>query len=366
MLCPSANQKVSRISTRSRLRATFRLLKTQHVYPTPIRRSLICIHTLRRMAAIAKTADAVPDRPARLSALLPCPGTPIPANFDSLPVLTREHIAGKIATGHLLVIHPPLVYRVPQAWLNRHPGGDLAILHYVGRDATNEIEGYHTGRTVAQRMARWVVGKVELGEEGWRDMVPPVQLDMWPLPVPRIHVSAPVDLDKKRESVSPLAPTMLDPSMVDPPSVSEEVLPLTPAYQNHLRQSLRKLHARIQDQGLDTTPRFLSGYAPSLVIYATLAFLSIYLYRRASTTFDYFIAAVALGLFWHQVTFVAHDAGHSGLTGDWLGDRLRGILIANFMGGLSIGWWTDNHNVHHRESAGGSARRVHVIDCAPR
>jgi delta8-fatty-acid desaturase len=26
-------------------------------------------------------------------------------------------------------------------------------------------------------------------------------------------------------------------------------------------------------------------------------------------------------------------------------------LIANFMGGMSIGWWCDNHNVHHCKSA---------------
>lgn len=293
------------------------------------------------------------DRPARLSSVLPCPGTPLPKNFDELPLLSREHIASKIAIGQLLVVHPPLVYRVPQVWLNRHPGGDLAILHYVGRDATNEIEGYHSGRTVKERMSRWVVGKVEVGEQGWRDMVPPVQLSMWPLPVPRITVSSPTDsstpIKRKDSQVELATPTMLDPTMVDPPSAPESELPLTPIYQNHLRQSLRQLHARIQDQGLDTPPGFLSGYGPSLGIYLSLFALSVYSYYRARTTFDYCLAAVPLGLFWHQVTFVAHDAGHTGLTGDWTGDRIRGLMIANFIGGMSIGWWCDNHNVHHRK-----------------
>lgn len=302
---------------------------------------------------------------ARYSTRLPCPGAPRPERFDSLPILTRPQIAAKIAAGQLLVLHTllegkeALVYRIPLAWLNSHPGGDLAILHYVGRDASNEIEGYHTGRTVAVRMARWIVGRVELGEDGWRDMVPPVQLSMWPIPVPKITLTLPCDKVKDQVAVEvkePLSKSgeaegswLLNPSMVDPPCVPYDQLPLTPSYQHHLRQSLRSLHVRIQSLGLDTPPPFLSGYGPSLFIYIGLALLSAYLYFRARTTLDYVLAAVALGLFWHQVTFVAHDAGHSGLTGDWHGDRIRGLLIANFMGGMSIGWWADNHNVHHCE-----------------
>lgn len=299
---------------------------------------------------------------ARLSTLLPCPGTPLPPKFDALPILTRDQISSRIAAGHLLVVHAPLVYKIPAAWLKIHPGGDLAILHYVGRDAGNEIEAYHTGRTVTEKMSRWIVGRVELGNEGWRDMVPPVQLGMWPVPVPKITVSTPGEKEKEKEGTASLkkgeeqigqkerggASRMLTVVMVDPPCAPLDLLPLTPSYQNHLRKSLRTLHARVQALKLDTPPPFLSGYGPSLLIYSSLALLFAYLYNRATTTLDYVGAAVALGLFWHQVTFVAHDAGHTGLTGDWWGDRVRGILIANFMGGMSLGWWCDNHNVHHR------------------
>lgn len=305
------------------------------------------------MASTAERSTEVPS--SRFSNLLPCPGVPLPPKFDSLPLFTRPQIAAKIAAGQLLVIHTPLVYRIPPAWLNIHPGGDLAILHYVGRDASNEIEAYHTGRTVAERMARWVVGRVEVGEDGWRDMVPPVQLSMWPIPVPKITLTQPGEVEKEREGEKePLlhggeveGTWLLSPAMVDPPCAPYEDLPLTPSYQHHLRQSLRRLHQHIQSLGLDTPPPFLSGYAPSLIIYVGLAVLAAYLYYRAQSTLDYVGAAVALGLFWHQVTFVAHDAGHTGLTGDWYGDRVRGLLIANFMGGMSIGWWADNHNVHH-------------------
>lgn len=54
-----------------------------------------------------------------------------------------------------------------------------------------------------------------------------------------------------------------------------------------------------------------------------------------------------LGLFWHQLVFTAHDAGHMGITHNFTVDTLIGIIIADFLGGLSLGWWKRNHNVHH-------------------
>ena len=333
-----------------------------------------------RASSKTATASSHPEPPSsRNSARLPCPGVPLPHNYASLPVLSRAAIAERITRGELLVLHPPLVYRVPHAWLDLHPGGHHSILHYVGRDASCEIEAYHTGRTVAERMARWTVARVDVDDddetlgEGWRDMVPPIQLGMWPVPVPKITVTAsspPVSPTKaRRPAGGPAAASasasdggdtaqdagspVLTAAMVDPPLAREAYadLPLTPAYQAHLRRSHKQLHARIHSLGLDTPPPFLSGYAPSLVLYSALAALSVWAYRRAQASgsaWDWVLAACFLGAFWHQITFVAHDTGHTALTGDWWTDRLWGVAIANFMGGLSIGWWCDNHNVHHR------------------
>ncbi len=44
---------------------------------------------------------------------------------------------------------------------------------------------------------------------------------------------------------------------------------------------------------------------------------------------------------WHQLMFFAHDLGHMVLTGDWTFDRLVSTFIADWIGGLSIGWWVD-------------------------
>jgi len=60
-----------------------------------------------------------------------------------------------------------------------------------------------------------------------------------------------------------------------------------------------------------------------------------------------YASAVFLGFFKHQLTFLAHDAGHAGVIGNYFWDRVLGIMIADFLGGLSVGWWCDNHNIHH-------------------
>ena len=61
----------------------------------------------------------------------------------------------------------------------------------------------------------------------------------------------------------------------------------------------------------------------------------------------YGTSGLFLGFFWHQLVFTAHDAGHMGITHNFTLDNLIGIFIADFLGGLSLGWWKRNHNVHH-------------------
>jgi len=61
----------------------------------------------------------------------------------------------------------------------------------------------------------------------------------------------------------------------------------------------------------------------------------------------YSVSGLFLGAFWHQLVFTAHDAGHMGITHGYHTDTVIGIIIADFLGGLSIGWWKRNHNVHH-------------------
>lgn len=38
---------------------------------------------------------------------------------------------------------------------------------------------------------------------------------------------------------------------------------------------------------------------------------------------------------------VVHDAGHTEVTGVWWWDRVIGMTVASWIGGLSCGWWCD-------------------------
>ena len=56
-------------------------------------------------------------------------------------ILSRREVEGMIAEGHTIIVMEGTVLKV-DTWLKYHPGGDKAIMHMVGRDATAEINAY--------------------------------------------------------------------------------------------------------------------------------------------------------------------------------------------------------------------------------
>lgn len=57
------------------------------------------------------------------------------------PLLSRREIEGLIAEGaHIFILDQHVVKR--DSWIPYHPGGEKAIRHMVGRDATDEITAY--------------------------------------------------------------------------------------------------------------------------------------------------------------------------------------------------------------------------------
>lgn len=117
--------------------------------------------------------------------------------------------------------------------------------------------------------------------------------------------------------------------------------PLDSASQDLIVQKYRALNDRIRAEGLYNCP--YASYLTEFCRY-TLLFVLFILFLR---TGHYALSALSLGLTWHQLVFTAHDAGHMGITHSFHVDTCIGILIADFLGGLSIGWWKRNHNVHH-------------------
>lgn len=269
-------------------------------------------------------------------------------------VLTRAQIAERIAHGEVLVLHRRLVYKLDH-WVHKHPGGDLAILHFVGRDAKDEIEVYHSAETIATLMRRFAIA--QLAEEDatdlaqgrvYRPLMPPIQLGYRDgrLDHPDAQLAAWRAAQGDAGACARIASFPLPVALLEPPPSRLSLL-----REAHISAAFEQLHAQIRAAGLyELRPHH---YARESVRYVGLGVLAYGAFQAAqrtaggAATLLYLASAAFLGLLWHQLTFVAHDAGHTGITHHYATDRLLGVLVAAYLGGLSLVWWCDNHDVHH-------------------
>ncbi|KAI5363594.1 putative cytochrome b5-like heme/steroid binding domain, fatty acid desaturase [Septoria linicola] len=305
-------------------------------------------------------------------------------------VLSRGKIEALIAEGRKVVIVDGAVLKV-DAWLPYHPGGDKAILHMVGRDATNEVKAFHSQETQAL-MQKYCIGKLE-GQ--WSDFVPPIQGGTFrtdeqqqqqqqgssatsteeqsaedssassqePSPVfdPAQHRSS--TLRRRRGSsaaASESSATSLDTLAIGEPAVQEKAaypadertqqeidhdLEIYPSLDQETQTSIirkyKELDDRLRAEGLYNCN--YTGYAREIARYTLLGSLAYYFLQKEC----YMLSAAFLGMLWHQLVFTVHDAGHMGITHNFHVDSVIGMFVSNFLGGLSCCWWKRNHNVHH-------------------
>ncbi|GAB1735740.1 hypothetical protein NU219Hw_g4301t1 [Hortaea werneckii] len=304
-------------------------------------------------------------------------------------VFSRNEIEALIADGRKIVIVDKKVLKT-DAWLPYHPGGDKAILHMVGRDATNEVRAFHSAET-QDLMQKYQIGRIE-GQ--WRDFVPPIQYgvfrtreqqaegrseterqqieeradssenDTSEAPSPLFDPAERPDSHLRRRrgsngaasessatSLSDLeleeSPTHKDKAYGDDRTEQElkrdlELYPsLDQSTQADIISKYRQLDTRLRDAGLYECN--YSAYLIESLRYTALGLTS-YLFLQNGY---YLLSAAFLGAMWHQLVFTVHDAGHMGITHNFHIDSCIGIFIANFLGGLSCCWWKRNHNVHH-------------------
>ncbi|KAI8953166.1 fatty acid desaturase-domain-containing protein [Xylaria longipes] len=297
-------------------------------------------------------------------------------------VLTPQAIKQMIADGHAIVVFDDLVLRL-DSWLGRHPGGRLAILHMVGKDATDEMTVYHSAATL-KTMQAFRIGRKPPGP--WTNLTPPIrggvydgreegvvggdtvsggigedtssasersahdenttQLGLSPNvrkrgpahETPTVCDAVPTEAVNIRQSptdyVDWTVQQGINQDLQDYPS-------LDPAVQLGITHKYRLLHQKIRDQGLYDCA--MSEYGKELARYVSLFVVSMVALRHGW----YMTSAAFLGLFWHQIMFTAHDAGHLAITHIFAVDTLIGLFIADFCCGLSLGWWKSSHNVHH-------------------
>jgi delta8-fatty-acid desaturase len=261
---------------------------------------------------------------------------------------TRERVAERVLQGDTLVVYRGRLLKIPPAWLEQHPGGALAILHFVGRDASDEVDAFHGAETL-RKVRAYAVGDVVPAPEGWVPLVPPL-MSGW---VRRIgpdgqqtwFSEAAAERSAVDTELSPASQILLVPKGTGPttntaaPSLDTLTPPpsgLSLKVQAEHSAAYKQLHEKIEAAGLYECP-YWTGYGPELLRWALLASVSAYAYSHG-----WFVtSAVFLGALWHQLVFTVHDLGHMGVTHNWTVDRVLAILIADFVGGLSIGWWVD-------------------------
>ena len=294
-------------------------------------------------------------------------------------VYSRRQIEGLIADGRKILIVEGRVLKV-DAWLPYHPGGDKAIKHMVGRDATDEVNALHSAEA-RQFMKKFDIGRFE---GRWSNFCPPIQGGTFrPYDGEEVEMeekngerdassssstapSSPIfDVAdwgqsqlRKREtsdnsSISSLHSDFLPPSFDPKPSfldvrTQQEIQldgarypSLDPLCQDSIIMKYRSLYDRLRAEGLFNCDYY--AYAKECARYTLLFALFVTFLRHSYFT----LSAICLGLFWHQIAFTVHDAGHMGITHSFQVDTGIGIFLASYMGGLSVGWWKRNHNVHH-------------------
>ena len=313
-------------------------------------------------------------------------------------ILSRRQVEGLIADGRLIVIVDQRVLKV-DPWIKYHPGGDKSIMHMIGRDATDEVNASVSRRPARivqlsankffcrlhsaearKQMERYQIGRIE---GRWENFVPPIQGGVF-----RQYIESSLDSEEVEEmevclmgsetsrTPSPVfdtgdsnirqrrkwrnGPPLSSASSVSSVADSDDGMSyldaqtkeqidldiakypsLDPAVQDEVIRKYRLLDQRLRAEGLYNCN--YTAYAIEAIRYAFL-FCMMLLFLHLGW---YGTSGMFLGCLWHQLVFTVHDAGHMGITHNFTTDTLIGITIADFIGGLSLGWWKRNHNVHH-------------------
>jgi len=88
-------------------------------------------------------------------------------------------------------------------------------------------------------------------------------------------------------------------------------------------------------------------YQKKLALYIPMLAVAVYLIVKSNSDIVHTCASILMGAFFWQMAFIGHDAGHMSATGSRELDYDYGLIVGNFLTGISVGWWKATHNVHH-------------------
>ncbi|KAI9301604.1 fatty acid desaturase-domain-containing protein [Cunninghamella echinulata] len=279
-----------------------------------------------------------PNTEANLDTSLPTPTT-----HDELKpnIITSQVFTSRVEQGEALFIFENKVYKV-DGFFARHPGGELALRHGIGHDVTDEIRSMHPPKVYNYMMKKFYIGEyVSIKEE-----TSPSSSD-----VPKIQPEQFLE-NKIQASWG---------GRISVEAFDEAILEINYAHKHELEQDKQNAALRVDNKTMRLKYQALEQelkqrglfecnyyrYYKECCRYVLLFYLALWFALRGTCFSHYLFSAICMAGFWHQMVFTAHDAGHNGITGKVEIDHVIGVTIANFIGGLSLGWWKHSHNVHH-------------------
>ncbi|ORX61391.1 fatty acid/sphingolipid desaturase [Hesseltinella vesiculosa] len=255
-------------------------------------------------------------------------------------IICSDTFQSRVKEGEALFVFDNKVYKV-DSFITRHPGGELAMRHGIGHDVTDEIRSMHPPFVYERIMKKFYIGDYDPSPPTASVALPDNLANYDHLPELKASWGGRVNVEAFDSAILDLhlvhkqnqdkdLQDKLDGKVIDPVA---------------LRAKYQALEQDLKDRGLFECNYY--RYYKEVCRYVLIIYVSLWFALRGTHWYHFLLSAVFMAMFWHQLVFTAHDAGHNEITGKVQIDHAIGVFIANFIGGLSLGWWKDNHNVHH-------------------
>ncbi|KAG1474068.1 hypothetical protein G6F56_000578 [Rhizopus delemar] len=251
--------------------------------------------------------------------------------------IDEEKFQEHVKKGDSVFIFESKVYKVNN-FIFKHPGGEAVMRSALGRDVTDEIRSMHPPKVYEKMIHLYYIG----------DYLPDITKTNFRKAMQKKSRQSEKQLMATWEggmSIKAYDAALDELNKVHSTDLSQDSIDQQDLDNIKVREAYRQLDQEIKARGLYKCNYW--KYGEECCRYFTLIGLSLWFTLKGTVWWHYILGAVFLAGFWHQLVFTAHDAGHNEITGNSNIDHIIGVIIADFIGGLSLGWWKDNHNVHH-------------------
>ena len=144
------------------MHSTIYTQKESKVLPVYMRASTLVVDEAKQLGTSSAVAEKRSNSPPLENLSYRSTTGQSSSNNRKTRLLERSELISRIISGQNLVIYHSLVLDLTR-WADKHPGGKLAVLHFVGRDASDEMDAYHSLHDL-KKVNGFVVGRVDENE----------------------------------------------------------------------------------------------------------------------------------------------------------------------------------------------------------